>query len=177
MGKRQDAEPLSSSQISSRVSTTRASRWSQPGQRSTTPGPPKNARCSANGAAVWQPAQVTTTVVTSTPKSCSKGPAAALPSSERSSAFWLMSRPCGSEAFCADGLVGVAEGEQPSDRVLDEAGGSAHVGTWPDAVGPAERRRGGEVGLGDASGWAVWTDGCLAGVDDIHGEAVVGGAT
>ena len=37
-GNRQDAEPLISSQSSVRVSTTRASRWSQPGQRRTVPG-------------------------------------------------------------------------------------------------------------------------------------------
>ena len=38
IGKRQEAEPLISNQSSERVWTTRASRWSQPGQRRTAPG-------------------------------------------------------------------------------------------------------------------------------------------
>ncbi len=38
-GKRQDDEPLRSSQSSLRVDTTRARTWSHPGQRSTVPGP------------------------------------------------------------------------------------------------------------------------------------------
>ncbi len=79
-GKRQDDDPLRSSHSSVEVCTTRASRWSQPGQRSTVPGPPTKARCSAKAAVASQPAQVTVTVVTSTAKTSAKGPAAALPS-------------------------------------------------------------------------------------------------